>query len=219
MPNLTITLNGNSVTVVPYPVQVVATSEEPSMSDAVALVASPFTGQTQRQGSTGADITGLKLVFPPLTSDLAPLLLGWLAEMRGMATATQLTPPSYKGPRGAPAGSPVANSTGTGTNVAGSTTLITRGWTPGQTGLLLPWDLCQLGYRLHRVSGTDGVTSDAAGNATFSVYPSLREDVADGTPLTCLNPRGLYGLADNKRNWATDVARFTTITVPLIEYR
>ncbi|QMV19698.1 hypothetical protein GOB94_14100 [Granulicella sp. 5B5] len=218
MPITTITLDGNAVTLVPLPSSPAPKSVSPWMSDSVALITSPFTGQTQAQGSTGADLTGLMVTYPPLNPKQAAPLLAWLAEMRGMANAVQMTPPEYKGPQGAPSGTPTVNSTASGTNQAGSYTLVTRGWRASAANLLLPWDAIQFGYRLHRI-GITSVSSDASGNATFNIYPSLREDVADGTPIITANPMGLYRLAQNKRDWVITPDFYTALSFPLVEYR
>jgi len=217
MPTSTITLDGQSVTLVPWVCKPAPKMVEPWISDSVAVVTSVFTRQTQAQGSTGADLSGMMVTYAPLTPLQAGPLLAWLAQMRGMAAAVQLTPPEYTVCLGNPSGTPVVDSSVTGNNVAASTTLVTRGWTANKYGLLLPWDLIQVGYRLHRV--LDIVTSDVDGNASFKIFPSLRSDTADATAIVCANPKGLYRLAQNKRNYSVDVARMTALSFPLVEYR
>jgi hypothetical protein len=141
-----------------------------------------------------------------------------LGEIRGMANAVLLSDPLRLTPRGSPSGAPVANTAGgTGWNAAMTTTLYTRGWTPNRFRLLLRGTNIQIGYRLHRVLGQ--VNSDSNGDATISIWPSIREVPADGTPINLNNPQGLFGLASNKRSWQTSAAFQTTMSIQLTEYR
>jgi hypothetical protein len=214
MPTSTITLDGDTVTLVPLPSNPAPRMVEPWASDSVASITFPFSGQTQTQGSTGADIWGMMVTYAPLDTALeAPALLAWLLQMRGVSRAVQMAPPEYGGPYGMPAGAPVAN----GAQVAAATTLVTSGWKPSTFGLLLPYDCIQIGYRLHRV--LDPVSSDAEGNASFEIWPSLREDVATGATIITGNVQGLFRLAQNKRNWSADQTQFTHLSFPLTEYR
>lgn len=213
MPTSTITVNGNPVTLVPLPADPAPRMVEPWVQDSVAIVTFPFTGQTQAQSSSGADLWGMMVTYAALTSAQASPLLAWLLGMRGMFNAVQMAPPEYTGLQGSPAGVPVLS----GAHVAAATSLVTTGWSPNVYGQLLPFDCIQIGYRLHRV--LDSVNSDAAGNATFRIWPSLREDQATGAPLILNNPLGLFRLANNKRNWSADETRLTHLSFPLVEYR
>ena len=61
-----------------------------------------------------------------------------------------------------------------GAHAVNVNSLITDGWTPSQTGILLTGDYIQLGTglasRLHKVLAD--VNSDGGGNATFDIWPS-----------------------------------------------
>jgi hypothetical protein len=213
MPTSTIALDGVDITVVPLPTCPPPKMVEPWVSDSVALIQFPFTGQTQAQASSGADLWGMMVTYAPLTVAQAGPLLAWLMQMRGMERAVQMAPPEYQGPQGDPGGTPIT----VGTTVAGSTSLSTQGWTANAYGLLLPFDCIQIGQRLYRV--LDSVNSDANGDATFEIWPSLREDVLQDNPIITDNPLGLFRLATNKRNWSTDYTRLTHLSFPLVEYR
>lgn len=90
-------------------------------------------------------------------------------------------------PKGVASGSPVVlGASQTGYSV------VTAGWTPGVTSILLPGDYLQIGYRLYKVL-TD-VSSDANGQATIPVWPNLRDLPADQTPIITRNCRGLFRL-------------------------
>jgi hypothetical protein len=213
MSTSTITLDGSTVTLVSLPTSPAPRMVEPWISDSVAIITSVFTGQTQSQGATGADLGGMMVTYPPLTGPNAAPILAWLMQMRGMARAVQLTPPEFTGNAGTPHGTPVT----LGAQVAAATTLSTSGWTANTSNLLLPYDLIQIGYRLYRV--LDTVNSDSSGDASFEIFPSLRNDLNAGTPIVTANPRGLYRLASNKRNWSADYTKLVHVSFPLVEYR
>jgi hypothetical protein len=136
-------------------------------------------------------------------------------ECRGMANAIQIADPLKSTPRGNPLGTPTCPSTPV--DAFGSQVLHTVGWTAGKVGLLLPGDYLQVGYRLHRV--LDIVNSDSSGNATISVWPSLREAPAASAPIILSNPMGLFRLGTNKRTWSADVTRTSRLSFPITEFR
>jgi hypothetical protein len=187
-------------------------------NDTVGVVRSPFTGLTQTQSWPGADYWGATVTLPPMPRAQAAAWKAMLSELRGMANAILIGDQSCPGPLGHPSGAPVANTAGgTGWNAAATTTLYTRGWKPSTFRLLLPDDYLQLGYRLHKVC--DQVNSDEDGDAAISIWPSIRELPADGTPIILANPRGLFRLASNKRQWQTTNDFLTTMSMQLTEYR
>lgn len=215
MSTSTIALNGNSVTLVATPSISGAASVEFSISDAVAIVSSPYTSQTQAQAWIGADMWSGTVTLPPLSQTQADVWISALMECRGMMNAVQIGDPMKSRPRGNPLGTPTCPSAPVDT--FGSPSLHTVGWAPGKVGLLLPGDYLQVGYRLHRV--LDIVNSDSSGNATINVWPSLREVPAANAPVILNNPMGLFRLATNKRTWSSDATRLTRLSVPLMEYR
>jgi hypothetical protein len=118
---------------------------------------------------------------------------------------------------GTPSGKPLVNGTVTTNNQAMSSILFTRGWTPDKYGLLLPGDYIQLGMRLHRV--LDKVNSDASGDATLNIWPSLREQPSDAEAIVLNKPVGLWRLTGPTRKWAADVKRGTAISIQAMEAR
>lgn len=211
----TITVAGQTVTVVALPSCPGFSSYELSMADAVAVDSSPFTGQTQAQQWFGADMWSGTLTPPPLATRWGGEWKAFLAQLRGMANAFQLPVPNYSGPRGMPLGAPAIP--GTVTNVAGDQGLATTGWTASKTGLLLRGDYLQVGYRLHMV--LDPVTSDGSGNATIPIWPSLREAPIASAAINLIKPAGLFRLGTNKRGWGVDQSRLSRISFPIVEYR
>jgi len=73
-------------------------------------------------------------------------------------------------------------------------TLNTKGWTANITGQLLAGDKIQIGNRLHQV--LRNVNSDASGNATIDIFPSLRESPPDSLIIETEETRGLFALKD-----------------------
>lgn len=93
-------------------------------------------------------------------------------------------------------------------------------WTPpGATSpsLLTVGTGYQFPARLYRV--LDVVNSDANGNATITIWPSLREATVDGQAITFSKPAGLFRLADNRRSVLTDETRLSGISLKAIEAR
>jgi hypothetical protein len=215
MSTTTISLNGNNVTLVATPPVSGAASVEFSATDAVAIVSSPYTAQTQAQAWIGADMWSGTVTLPPLSQHQADVWVSALMQCRGMLNAIQVGDPMKSTPRGNPLGAPTCPATAVDT--FGQSTLTTTGWTPSKVGLLLPGDYLQVGYRLHRV--LDIVNSDSSGNAVISVWPSLREVPAASAPIILNSPMGLFRLATNKRTWSSDATRLTRLSLPLMEYR
>ncbi|MFZ0662533.1 MAG: hypothetical protein WAM66_07575 [Acidobacteriaceae bacterium] len=212
-----ITVGGNSVSLIALPTTPALRSMQFSASDAVAIVSSPFTGQTQAQQWPGGDMWSGTAALPPLKAADADAWVAFLMELRGMANAFQLGDPMKATPRGTPAGTPLTDNSVASTNAAMSQALGTKGWTASANNLLLPGDCIQVGYRLYKV--LDAVSSDASGKASIAVWPSLREQPADGAAVITSNAVGLWRLANNKRDWSADFTRLTAISFQFREYR
>lgn len=214
----TITVGGGPVTLVALPKYPAPRRVQFDMQDSVAVVKSIFTGQTQAQQWPGADSVSVNVDMPPLTADQARPWKAFLMQLRGQACALQLEDPNARHSQGLPGSSvPLVNGAVSTDNAAMAQTLVTKGWVPSSFRLLLPYDALQIGYRFHYV--LNQVDSDASGNATLAIFPSLREQPADGTPIILNRPKGLFRLAQNKRGWSDDYTRITTISFDLTEYR
>lgn len=59
--------------------------------------------------------------------------------------------------------------------------------------------------RLH-MNLTDA-TTDVDGNVTLDLWPALRESPPDGAGIIVNEPRGIFRLKDNMRQWSADAAR------------
>lgn len=131
--------------------------------------------------------------FTPMTRLSHDYWTAFLADCRGTSNAFMIGDPKARSPKGSPSGVPVVAGAGqTGYS------LVTRGWTPGKSRLLLVGDFIQIGYRLYKVR--DQVNSDASGDATLSIWPNLRDLPADGTVIQCSNCKGLFRLKNASGN-------------------
>jgi hypothetical protein len=217
MSSSTITVNGNSVTLIATPASPAPKAVQFTVIDAVGSVTSTFTGQVQTFQWPGADMWKGTITLPPLQQSDADNWISFLMELRGMANAFQIGDPLKATPRGTPSGAPVTNNSVSWGNAAGSQQLGTSGWTINAQNLLLPGDYIQVGYRLHRV--LDTVDADENGNATITVWPSLREQPTNAETIITTGAQGLFRLATNKRVWSADETLLTSISFQIQEYR
>ncbi|HLH35995.1 MAG TPA: hypothetical protein VKX41_15085 [Alloacidobacterium sp.] len=214
----TITIGSNSYNLVALPAAPGFVEVSFSMNDTVAEVLSPFSRQSpQVQAWPGADWWEAQATLPPMPRAQAAAWQAFLAEMRGKSNVVQLGDPLGVHPQGAPLGVPVVDGSNSANNMPGATTLYTKGWKTSTFRLLLPGDYIQIGYRLH--VACEAVNSDANGNAQVQIWPSLREQPADSSPLVLNGPKGIFRLADNKRGWHSSVAQLTSLSFSLVEAR
>lgn len=213
----TITINGQNYTLAKLPTSPGVAAIRFGMFDAVAKSVSPFTMQPELQQWPGADGFDATVTLPPMDRATAAPWIAFLARLRGPLNVFQLRDPEApETPLGNVGGSaPVVDSTSP--NAAMTTTLGTSGWRAGIFRVLRAGDRFQIGYRYHLVC--DDVNADANGNAQVSVWPSLREQPAAGTPLVLNAPKGLFRLASGYRtaNWAP--ARAITMSFQCEEVR
>lgn len=217
MSTSTITIAGQSITLVSLP-----TSRGPKMVDiklydSIGKVRSIFTGQNQRQQWPGADLLTGTITLPKLTQLQADDWEAFFAECRGSLNAFLIGNPLKTQPNGSVAGTPLIDNTVAGGNVARSQTLGLKGFTPSATKVLARNDWIQIGYRLHMVPVD--INADSSGKATIPIWPSIREVPTDGGALITTNPVGLMSLADNDRGWSADETRLTSISFAIQEYR
>jgi hypothetical protein len=185
-----------------------------SAFDSVGVTQSPFTLQSQTQYWVGGDHWTVNASLPPMSYANARTWVAFLLECRGRLNAFQIGDPLGKKPSGSPAGTPVVN----GTNSATSTVLVTRGWRANTNRLLLPGDYFQIGYRLYVVVSS-AVNSDSGGNATINIWPSLREQVTDGTAIITTNCSGLFRLASNQRDYTFRETKTVGLSLKIEECR
>lgn len=151
-----------------------------------------YTGQTQTYDLMNSFWSGT-ISLPVMNRYSYDAWGAFILALRGQLNCFQLGDPKAVTPKGLAIGTPLV----AGANQTGYT-LTTRGWAENITGLLLPGDYLQVGYRLYRV--TTSINSDGSGNAVIPVWPNIRDLPADGTNVVTRNCHGLFRLAANSGN-------------------
>jgi hypothetical protein len=183
-----------------------------TISSNVGVAISPFTRQQQTQ-EWGGEMWKVKVTLPPMLRAKAAAWLGFFASLHGIAGAFMLGPTAMARPQGVGTGA-IANSLHSvgvqgpfafgDTNTNGAFSIRTAGWTPNVNGILLAGDFIQLGNRLHMIVSPEN--SDAGGAASFDIWPSIRETVADASPIITVNPQGMFRVDNNDLNFDIDDA-------------
>ena len=204
----------NGASIVALPTKPGLKSLKLTSVDAVSVTRSPFTGTSQVQAWPGGDYWLGSFELPRMTAAGVNVWRAWQMELRGQLNVFQLGDPLHQHPAGVAQGIPAIS----GAQVAMATSITTKGWKGSTFRQLLPGDYIQIGYRLHTVLYQ--VDSDASGNATISIWPSLREALTDGTAIIMHKPVGLFRLASNTRSVLSDETRLHAIgTINFMEAR
>ena len=187
------TFNGWTIVILPSDPPAPA-SIDFTLQDLVASVDNPFTGQQQFQDWQTSYIEA-SVSMPPLTATQAPAWIAFLMSLRGRLNVFQMGDPLRTRPRGTGAGTPLVDRSG-----QAGYSLATKGWTAGASGVLLPGDWLQIGYRLY--ANLAIANADGSGHATLAIWPQLREAPADSDAITLNNTRGLFRLKTNARKFS-----------------
>lgn len=183
-------------------------------NDTIGVSTSPYTGQQELVEHQGKFWT-LKVAFPIMTRATAEPILAVLTALKGPLGTFYFGDPLATTPLGVATGTPLVS----GTNNARAATLVTKGWTTGVTNILKAGDYLQVGaglqQRLYKV--LNSVNSDGSGNATFDIWPTLREALTDSMPITLSSTKGTFRLDSNKRSWVESVGGFYTVSFGGIE--
>lgn len=207
----------NGWTIIPMPSSPTPSQIDFEITDAVALVQSPYSLGTQMQVWPGAESMTANISLPPMKTNTALAWTAWLRSLQGILNVFQFGDGNHTTPQGCVAGTPLVNGTSNSYNLPASYFLWTKGWTPSTANVLLPGDYIQVGYRLYSV--TQAASSDSSGNATLSIWPSIREQPTDGTTIVTSNTKGLWRLADNKRTWSEHATKMVGISFKCVEAR
>lgn len=181
--------------------------------NAVAYSRSPFTFAGQAHAYPGqmwqADIT-----LPPMRRVDAERWVAWLVSLRGQFGTFLLGDPSCSTPQGSAGGTPLVN----GAAQIGNLINI-DGCTPSQTGWLKAGDYVQFGSgsssSLHKV--LEDVNSDASGNVTLEIWPSVRTAPADNSTVVTSNAQGVFRLSSNEQSWSVNEASIYGMTFGAVE--
>lgn len=198
----------NGVPIVPMP-NAKLRSIDLTMNDSVSTSISPWTRARQTYDWM-ADWWEAEISLPTMKIDTVGAWLGWLAALRGQVNYFWLGHPLATAPQGVGTGTPLVKG-----GFQTGRTLVTDGWTPNKTGIMLPGDYFQVGVRLHMVTTT--ANSDASGNATFNIWPRLREKPLDNDPINVSSPQGLFALVDNARKYSSNEMKTFGISLKCVE--
>lgn len=178
---------------------------------AVGVLRSPFTFATQTQRHPG-QAWSVEVGIAPCHEHGAEPWMAFLLRLNGPHGTFLMGDPWHRSPRGAATGSPKVR----GNHAARTATLMTGGWTANTPGILLEGDYIQIGERLHKL--LLDADSDASGQATLEIFPSLRVAVADDEAIITEEPKGLFRLADAESTLTEiDKERFYAISFTAME--
>lgn len=138
------------------------------------------------------------VTYPRQAKTQAKAIMAFLLSLKGGIGTFIAGDPYHTTPLGIGTGTPVISGAGqTGFS------LVTAGWTAGQTGILKAGDYIQIGtYNLHVV--LKDANSDGSGNATFDIWPRIRTSPANGSAIVISSPKCLFRLADSNTGWTVD---------------
>lgn len=176
---------------------------------AVAVSRSPFTLREQVQVHQG-QLWQAEVTLPRMDGDAAAAWQAWLLSLNGREGTFRMGDPGRRVPRGLGTGSPQID----GAGQSGNTVQI-DGFTPSKAGILLAGDYIQIGDRLHMV--LEDANSDSSGEVTLSIWPRLREEPVNNSPVIVNNPTGLWRLATNEMPWTTRPPVRVSITFSAVE--
>ena len=170
---------------------------------AVAVSVSVFSFVQQSQRHQGQMWFGT-VTFPPMERADAAEFQAFLASLNGREGTFNYGDPAAKTARGVATGTPLANTVGSpSTNLKRGQEFITDGWTASQTGILKAGDYLQVGSGsgAHLHMNLTDQNSDGSGNATFDLWPRLRENVANNAVIVVASPVGLFRLVSSEWSW------------------
>lgn len=192
-----------------WPTDLPPVSEEWALQAPTQAFRSPFTGSVQVRELAGARWM-VTLAFNQDDPDVLAPLQALLVRLRGQAGTFALHSHHRPVPRGVATGTPLVD----GASQTGAS-LDTKGWTAGQSGILLAGDYIGVNGELKMVVAD--ADADGAGLATLLIEPPLRASPADEAVITTVRPTATFRLADDgQARWRTVGARpepLTSLTV------
>ena len=179
----------------------------------VAVSESPFTGDEQVQVHQGQRFHMTVTLTRGLRADLAPWI-ATLKKLNGKQGTFLFGDPMNPQPRGQAAtmpGTPLVaggSQTGQTLNIDGAPASV-AGW-------LLQDDWIGIGSgssaRLYSV--LDDVDTNGSGEASLTLYPSIRTAWPDNQPLVLFQPKGVWRLARNLADWEISRAMIYGLSFP-----
>lgn len=185
-------------------------------ANAVAISQSPFTYSQQVIKHQG-ERWSASISLPPIRRDLAEPWVAFLLSLKGQYGTFLLGDPNCKTPQGTARttlGTPVVNGNGqTGE------TLNIDGLPLSVANYLKAGDYLQLGSSvtatLHKVLAD--VNTNASGQASIDLWPSVKVAPTDGDTVTLSNTVGRFRLSGNTQQWQINDISSYGITFDCVE--
>lgn len=185
-----------------------------SITRVTGITPSPFTLSEKAYKWPGV-VWAADVALPPITN--RAVAADWMAfgtKLEGRYGIALIGDPAASTPRGIATGTPLVD----GANQTGKT-LNTKGWTPSQTGIMLPGDYIQLGSsssaRLYMV--TAAANSDASGKAALTLSHELRTSPSDSAAIVVQNPVGAFRLKSDEFSWSVEPGPLYRFSFSFIE--
>jgi len=169
------------------------------MVNVVSSVTNPFTGKQQTQNWQASWFEAV-VTMPPMPRSTAEAWVAFMAQSQGQNAVFYFGDGLGTAPQGSADGNPTTSGI-----FQGGYQLTTKGWTPGQFAVLAPGDWLQIGWRLYKC--LDSASSDNAGNASFAIWPQIREIPANGTAIVTANAQGLFRMKNNSLKYSLSYLR------------
>ena len=175
------------------------TTQNWGLERVVAVTESPFTNQEQVYEHEGAQWRAT-FTLPPMKKESAAVWLAFLMSLRGRRGTFKIGDQDRKTIQGVATGTILVNGdaqTGNAINL--------DGFANSTNNVFKAGDYIQINSYLYMVSAD--VNSDASGEATVYVEPSLRtgiEAINDDTTVVYSNTTTLMRLDSNELNWDTN---------------
>ena len=190
----------------------------------VGVSQSPFTFATQIQRHQGQRWEA-SISIPPVRKDLAEPWLAFFLKLQTHNTGSAdevgtflLGDPNMATPQGSAAtapGTPLVN----GAHSVGDFEIAIDGLPVSTTGYLKAGDYIQLGSAgtstLHKV--LDDVDSNVSGQATVTVWPSIRRNLTNNEAVTVSSAKGKFRLASNLSSWSINNSSVYGISFDAVE--
>lgn len=178
-----------------------------------SMTMSPFTYKQQIYNHAGQRWEA-EVQLPPMRRTNAEQWIAWLLSLNGRSGTFLMGDPLGCTARGALGGTPVVN----GSSQTGSSISI-DGCSNSITAWMKAGDYIQLGAAstatFHKV--LQDVNTNASGQATLDIWPSIRTAPADGATVITSNTVGRFRLNAGEQNWSINNASVYGITFAAVE--
>jgi hypothetical protein len=173
-----------------------------------AVGRSSFDGSAQAT-TIGAPRWAFTVETGPLRFTEVPQWEAFVDRLRGKVNRARAWDWRREAPLGVATGTPVVAATGSGSSV------LTSGWTPSITGILLAGSWMGINGELKRLSAD--ISSNGAGQATATFEPPLRASAPEAGAITLVKPTALFQLVSDRPGMKQAGARNPGMTLQFME--